>query len=614
MRSGASLEDAHEAVAKRLKALPAQPGCYIFKDEKGRVLYVGKALSLRSRVRSYFQKSSNLGARIARMVSQIRDMEWMVVDSELEALVLECTLIKQHRPPFNVRLRDDKSYPYIVVTNEPFPRVMFTRRLRKDGSRYFGPFTSAQAVRETLTLLHKVFRLIPCCKSWSGEAVQRPCLYYHMGQCLAPCAGLASRDEYERELRNVRQFLEGKQDSLLKDFRRRMERAVDSLDFEGAARLRDAMGWIEQVLERQKVVGHGQRDQDAVALVRDDQGTAVQMFYVRGGKLMGQRMFYLDGTGDRSPAEAVQEFVKQYYADAPEVPQEVLLPVEIEERAIIESWLRSKRGRAVRVEIPKRGDKLKLLELAATNAELALEQMRQQKENQAAWAEEAMQELHEKLSLPSPPWRIEGFDISNIAGSAPVASMVVFEQGQAAKDEYRRFRIRYNPESPDDFAMMREAVLRRFRAWKEGEEGFQKLPDLLVIDGGRGQLQAALQAQGEMGLTVPTIGLAKRREQIFQPGVPQPLELPLSSAGLVLLRRLRDEAHRFALSYHRKLRNKRMFGNPLDEVPGIGPKRRRLLLRAFGSLEGIRRAAVDDIAAVPTMTRALAQRVKEALE
>ncbi len=614
MRSGASIEDACEAVAQRLKALPAQPGCYLFKDEKGRVLYVGKALSLRSRVRSYFRKSSNLGSRIARMVALIRDIEWLVVDSELEALVLECNLIKQHRPPFNVRLRDDKSYPYIVVTKEPFPRVMFTRRLRKDGSRYFGPFTSAQAVRETLTLLHKVFRLIPCGKSWSGDAVQRPCLYYHMGQCLAPCAGLADRQEYEQELRSVRQFLEGKQDSLLKDLRERIERAVERLDFEAAARYRDAVASIEQVLERQKVVGQAGRDQDAVALVRDDRGTAVQLFYVRGGKLIGQRIFHLDGSGESSPAEAVQEFVKQYYADAPEVPQEVLLPVEIEERAIIESWLRSKRGRSVRVEIPKRGDKLKLLELAATNAELALEQMRQEEESQAAWAEAAMQQLQEALSLPSPPWRIEGFDISNIQGTAPVASMVVFEDAQPAKPEYRRFRIRYNPESPDDFAMMREAVLRRFKAWKDGKEGFQKLPDLLVIDGGRGQLHAALQAQSQIGLTVPTIGLAKRREQVFQPGRAEPLEMPLNAPGLVLIRRLRDEAHRFALSYHHKLRDKRMFGNPLDEVPGIGPKRRRLLLRAFGSLEAIRRASVQEVAAVPTMTTTLAQRVKEALE
>lgn len=614
MGASVSLSKAKEAVSDRLRALPTSPGCYLFKDDTGRILYVGKAINLRSRVRSYFRSSSNLGARIARMVASIRDVEWIVVDSELEALVLECNLIKKHRPPYNVRLRDDKSYPFIVITKEPFPRVLFTRRVRQDGSRYFGPFSSAQAVRETLALLHKVFRLIPCGKSWSGNAVQRPCLYYHMGQCLAPCAGLADREEYERELDAARQFLEGRQDALLRDLRARMQDAVDRLDFEAAARWRDAIASIEQVLERQKVVGPKGSDQDVVALVRDDRGTAVQMFFVRGGKLIGQRMFQLDGTTDRSPAEAVQEFVKQYYAEAPEVPHEVLLPIEIEERAIIESWLRSKRGRAVRLEIPKRGDRRRLVELAATNAELALEQLRQEEEAEAQWAEAAMQQLEQLLNLPQPPWRIEGFDVSNIQGSAPVASMVVFEQGKPAKSEYRRFRIKYNPESPDDYAMMREAVLRRFRAWKDGKEKFQRLPDLLVIDGGRGQLHAALQAQSEVGLTVPTIGLAKRREQIFLPDQRDPIELPLDAAGLVLIRRLRDEAHRFALSYHRKLRDKRLFGNPLDEVPGIGPKRRRLLLRTFGSLEAIRRAPVEEIAAVPTMTLRLAEKVKEVLE
>ncbi|RMG26514.1 MAG: excinuclease ABC subunit UvrC [Armatimonadetes bacterium] len=614
MGTSVSIAKAKEAVSERLRSLPTSPGCYLFKDETGRILYVGKAINLRSRVRSYFRASSNLGARIARMVALIRDIEWIVVDSELVALVLECNLIKRHRPPYNVRLRDDKSYPFIVITKEPFPRVMFTRRVRNDGSRYFGPFSSAQAVRETLGLLHKVFRLIPCGKSWTGDRVQRPCLYYHMGQCLAPCAGLADREEYERELQAARQFLEGKQDALLKDLKKRMQEAAERLDFEQAARWRDAVDSIEQVLERQKVVGPKGRDQDVVALVRDDRGTAVQMFFVRGGKLIGQRMFQLDGTADRSPAEAVQEFVKQYYAEAPEVPNEVLLPIDIEEHAIIESWLRSKRGQSVRLEIPKRGDRRRLVELAATNAELALEQLRQEEAAEAQWAEEAMQQLEQVLQLPRPPWRIEGFDVSNIQGSAPVASMVVFEQGKPAKAEYRRFRIKFNPESPDDFAMMREAVLRRFRAWKEGKEKFQRLPDLLVIDGGRGQLHAALHAQHEVGLTVPTIGLAKRREQIFLPERRDPIELPLDAPGLVLIRRLRDEAHRFALSYHRKLRDKRLFGNPLDEVPGIGPKRRRLLLRTFGSLEGIRRAAVDEIAAVPTMTRRLAEKVKEVLE
>lgn len=633
----------YDNVASKLKALPAQPGCYIYRDENGKVLYVGKALSLRSRVRSYFQNSTVHGNRIARMVSKIRDIEWMVTDSELEALVLECNLIKEHRPPFNVRLRDDKSYPYVVITKEPFPRVMFTRKIRKDGSKYFGPYTSAFAVRDTLGLLHKVFKLVPCGKSFTGQPVQRPCLYFHMNQCLGPCAGLANPMEYANEIQSVRLFLEGRQDKLVKELKRRMDDASANLDFETAARLRDSIGSIEAVLERQKAVAGADKNQDVIAVVKDDRGAAVQMFYVRSGKLIGQRHFYLDGASDTNPGEAVQEFVKRYYTDAPEVPREVLLPIEIAERHIVETWLRQKRGAAVSVEVPKGGEKLKLVELAATNAEMALHQMQQEQTAQEEWAASAANELQETLALPAPPHRIECYDISNIQGTAPVASMVVFEGGAPAKDEYRRFKIKYNPESPDDFAMMRETILRRLRAYIDGQEKFQKLPDLIVIDGGRGQLGAALKAMEETGITLPAIGLAKKRELIFTPtqGVlgfgfrvstvgdleapaaplpenvstsPEPIELPLNSPGLVLIRRLRDEAHRFALTYHRKVRDMRMFGSPLEEIPGIGPRRRRLLLRTFGSVAGIRRASVEEIASVPTMTELLAKRVKDALD
>jgi excinuclease ABC subunit C len=628
-----------EAVAQKLKSLPAKPGCYIYRDERGDVLYVGKALSLRSRVRTYFQKSTIHSNRIARMVSKIATLEWIVVDSELEALVLECNLIKEYRPPYNVRLRDDKSYPYVVITKEAFPRVMFTRRLRKDGSKYFGPYSGAAAVRETLGLLHKVFKLIPCGKSWSGEAVQRPCLYFHMGQCLAPCAGLADPAEYKKELESVRLFLEGKQNRLLKDMKARMEAAAKNLDFESAARFRDSILSIESVLERQKVVAGTQKDQDVIAVVKDDRGAAVQMFYVRGGKLIGQRHFYLDGASDTNPGEAVEEFVKRYYTDAPEIPREVLLPVEIEERQIVQSWLRQKRGSAVSVEVPKGGEKLKLVELAATNAELALERMQSEQAAHEEWAGRAAAELQDALELDSPPHRIECYDISNIQGTAPVGSMVVFEDGAPAKDQYRRFKIKYNPESPDDFAMMREMILRRLRAFQEGNEKFMKLPDLMVIDGGRGQLGAAIKAMREVGIRIPAIGLAKRHELIFTPyrsisGAggespcqappdhwddsasvdPEPIELPMNSPGLVLIRRLRDEAHRFAISYHRKVRDKRMFGSALDEIVGVGPRRRRLLLRTFGSVQGIRRASVEDIAGVPTLTMSLAKRIKESLE
>jgi excinuclease ABC subunit C len=603
-----------DSVAARLKSLPGEPGCYIYKDAEGAVLYVGKALSLKNRVRSYFHKSTQHSTRIARMVARVSDIEWIVTDSELEALILECNLIKEHRPPFNVRLRDDKSYPYIVITKEAFPRVLFTRKVRRDGSRYFGPYSSAFSVRETLQLMHKVFKLIPCGKSWTGDAVQRPCLYHHMGRCLAPCAGLADRAEYKRELSNVQFFLEGKSDRLLKDLSERMRHHAEALEFEHAAKLRDTIDSLELVLERQKVIAGDTKDQDVVAVVKDERGAAVQMFYVRGGKLIGQRTFYLDGAAETNPSEAVEEFVKRYYTDAPEVPSEVLLPVEIAERLIVESWLRTKKGRAVHVTVPQGGEKLKLVEMAANNAELALQQFTQEEIAKEEWGAEAAAALQDALGLPSPPERIEGYDISNIQGTAPVASMVVAEGGQAAKSEYRRFKIKYNPESPDDFAMMREVILRRLRAYKDGDPKFSKLPDLVMIDGGRGQLNAAIKAMDEVGLVLPAVGLAKKQELIFLPGNPDPIMLPLQSAGLLLLRRIRDEAHRFALSFHRKLRDKRMFGSPLDEIPGVGPRRRRLLLRAFGSVEGIRRATEHEIAAVPTMTAALARRVKEALE
>lgn len=600
-------------IGAKLARLPDKPGCYIFKDSEGKVLYVGKALSLRGRVRSYFQKSSTLSLRIAKMVEKVRDLEWIVTDGELEALILECNLIKEHRPPYNVRLRDDKSYPYIVITKEKFPRVLFTRRLLRDGSRYFGPYSSAFAVRDTLQLLHKVFKLIPCGKSWSGEPVQRPCLYYHMGRCMAPCAGLANPEEYRKELSNVTLFLEGRSDRLITELKKEMSEASEKLDFERAAHLRDTIESIERVMERQKVIASEQKDQDVIALVKDERGAAVQMFYIRGGKLIGQRHFYLDGAVESSPSESVQEFVKRYYTDAPEVPKEVLLPVEIEEKYIVETWLRQKRGNAVKVTIPKGGDKLKLIEMAANNAELALAHMAEEQEAKETWAAQAAAELQETFALPTPVWRIEGFDISNVQGTAPVASMVVFEGGQPVKSEYRRFNIRYNPGEPDDFAMMRETILRRFRRYKEGDTKFSKLPDLIVIDGGKGQLNAALKALGELGMVLPIVGLAKKLELLYVPDKHEPIELPLNSPALVLLRRLRDEAHRFALTFHRKLRNKQLFRSPLDEIPGVGPRRKRMLLRSFGSVEAIRKASIEEISAVPTMTRRLALVVKESL-
>jgi excinuclease ABC subunit C len=626
-----------DLLQKKLGDLPAEPGCYIYRDESAAILYVGKAINLRNRVRSYFQASTKHGSRIERMVGKIRDIEWISVTTELEALVLECNLIKEHRPPYNVRLRDDKSYPYIVITKEAFPRVLFTRRLRKDGAKYFGPYTNSYAVRDTLKLLHKNFPLIPCGKSWTGNRDQRPCLYYHMNQCLAPCAGLAKIEDYRVILGKVERFLQGKEDDLLVELQAEMNEAAEALDFENAARIRDQIIAVHKVQERQKVMSQDQEDRDVVAVVKDDRGAAVQILYIRHGKLIGQRQFILDGSSETSPGEAVQEFVKQYYSDSIDVPKEILLPVEIAERDIVQTWLRQKRGSAVTIAVPQGGEGLKLVDLAAQNAEHALSSFRKEIEQKEAWVEDALTSLQDALDLPEPPTRIEGYDISNIQGTAPVGSMVVVENGEAANAEYRRFKVRYHPESPNDFAMMHEVITRRLRAYLDNDPKFSKLPDLIMIDGGRGQLAAALKARDQLGLTVPMVGLAKKLELIVYPtkvrdvelsdqGLDRygsygydegresgydfkDIELPLHSPGLLLLRRLRDEAHRFAISFHRKLRDKRANGSVLDEIPGVGPRRRRMLLRSFGSIDAIRRATPEELAAVPTMTLAIAKKV-----
>jgi len=521
-------------LAETLKRLPPKPGCYLYRDGEGNVLYVGKAVNLKNRVRSYFQPSTKHGLRIARLVRKVQTIETLVVDSELEALVLECNLIKEHRPPYNVRLRDDKSYPYIVVTKEPFPRVLFTRKVRQDGSKYFGPYTSAFQVRDTLDLLHKVFPLIPCGKSWSGKAEQKPCLYYHLGRCLAPCAGLSQRDEYAKVVSRVERFLHGREDTILEDLKQEMAEAAENLRFEDAAKIRDQVAALESVLSKQKVLTHDRNDQDVVAVVKDERGAAIQMLYIRNGKLIGQRQFMLDGAGDVPPGEAVQQFLKQYYANAPEVPREVLLPVEIEERNIVQQWLRQQRGAAVTVEVPQGGEKLRLVEMAATNAEMALQTFSLELAQKEAWSDDAMAQLQEAVGLPSPPLRVEGYDISNIQGMAPVGSMVVTVNGEAAKSEYRRFKIRYHPESPNDFAMMHEVITRRLRAYLDGDEKFANLPDLIMIDGGKGQLAAALKARDDLGLTVPMVGLAKRLELLYVPVAAFPLPtspLPQGEGG-----------------------------------------------------------------------------------
>ncbi|MFN7016716.1 MAG: excinuclease ABC subunit UvrC, partial [Fimbriimonadales bacterium] len=544
----------------------------------------------------------------------IADLEWIVTDTELEALILECNLIKKYRPPYNVLMRDDKSYPYLCLTvREKYPRLLVTRRVRQDGNRYFGPFANSSAVWGVHQLLHRTFPLIPCGKVWDGEPKQRPCLYYHMGRCLAPCAGRANPDEYRQIVQQVALFLEGKGDDLIEQLTAQMEQAAENLEFERAAKLRDQIHALQEVLQRQKVVQPDGVNEDVIALVKDERGACVQMFFIRNGKLLGQRTFFLTEGAEENPNAIMNEFLKQYYQDAPEVPDKILLPYEITEAQIIAQWLRQKRGRGVEIRVPHRGEDAQLLEMAAHNAELALQSLRQELELQSEWLESAIMELQEALNLPHPPKRIEAFDISNIQGIAPVGSMVVFEDGQPKKSDYRRFRIKWHPESPDDFAMMQEVITRRLREALSGDEKWRKLPDLMLIDGGKGQLNAALEAIHALGFEIPAVGLAKRHELIILPNVDEPLELPRHSKALHLLQRIRDEAHRFALSYHRKLRDQRAVKSPLDEIPGVGPRRKRMLLRLFGSVDRIREASLEELASVPTMTRKLAQQVLDYL-
>jgi excinuclease ABC subunit C len=654
-----SFEERTAKVQERLKLVPKKPGCYIYRDEKEEVLYVGKAIDLRNRVRSYFRKSAKHGNRIARLVYKVADIEWIVVDSELEALVLECNLIKEHRPPYNVRLRDDKSYPFIIITKEAFPRLLFARNPKKKTSKAFGPYTSAFTVRETISLLHKVFPLIPCGKSWSGVDQQRPCLYYHMNQCLAPCAGLAKKSEYKQVIKQVEDFLKGREDAVIEQLEKDMEKASASLDFERAALIRDRIQALRTVQEKQNVLSEDGQDRDVLAVVKDDRGAAIQMLYVRGGRLIGQRSFVLDGSSEAAPTEAVQEFVKQYYSSQPELPKEILLPVEIEERKIVQQWLKQRKGAAVKINVPQGGEGLRLVDLAAQNAEQALKTFQLEMEQKERWAEQSGDELAEAIGLPAPAIHIEGYDISNIQGTAPVGSMVVFKEGQPSKDDYRRFRIKFHPEDPNDFAMMHELISRRLRRHLDGDPKFAQLPDLIMIDGGKGQLASALKARDSLGLTVPMVGLAKKFELIHVPelnleeaerlrtdlkpgeemlsdlstavkrgakydptterqkGLPytyREVALPLNSPGLMLLKRLRDEAHRFAITFHRKVRAKRAHGSILDEIPGIGPKKKRLLLRTFGSIEAIRRAPVEEIGAVPTLTLRQAEQIREFLK
>lgn len=600
-------------VEEKLATLPAKPGCYLHKDKTGKVIYVGKAINLRNRVRSYFQASANHTPKIRKLVSNVADIEFLVTDTELEALVLECSLIKKHQPYYNVRLRDDKQYPYLCLTaSEPFPRLLLVRRVRQDRNLYFGPYPNSRSVHATMELVNRIFPLVSCGKVYDGRPVQKPCLYHHMGQCLAPCAGLADKAEYSAAVKDVEAFLNGRQEQIIRKLRAEMEAAAENQEFERAARLRDRLRGVEEVLQRQKVITTELIDQDVIAVVEDESGVSgacVQMFFIRGGKLIGQNHFLVEGTGDETQNNVVQEFVKQYYQSANFIPTEILLPCDMDEIAIVQSWLRQKKGKKVEVQVPIRGDKKKLVDMATENATHALEQIKAEIRAKLGNTERALQELGEALGLEGPPARIECFDISNTQGENQVASMVVCEKGLMNKQEYRRFKIKRDDAIPNDFASMQEVLTRRLLEAKSGNAKFSKMPDLLIVDGGRGQVSSAVAAMEAAGITVPLAGLAKQYEHLFLPNERDPVILSRTSQALYLVQRIRDEAHRFANTYQAQVRGKKATKSVLDDIPGIGAKRRRALQLYFGAISKMRAATLAELALAPGMSLKLAETV-----
>jgi excinuclease ABC subunit C len=610
-----------------LKSLPTKPGVYIYKNAAGKVIYVGKAVNLRSRVRSYFHESSQHVPKTRSLVKEIADLEFIVAGSELEALLLENTLIKKHQPRFNVRLKDDKRYPYIKVHwQDPFPRVTTTRQVLEDGARYFGPYTDAQAAYQTLDLVRRIFPYLTCTRVITGHD-ERACLYYHIGRCSAPCIGAVNQAEYRAIIQGLCDFLSGHTAPVVADLQRRMQAASEALDFEKAALIRDQLQDIEHVVEKQKVMGTDMTDQDIIAFARDNSDTCVQVFFIRAGRLIGREYFLLDGAAGEDDRAVLSSFVKQFYDQVTTVPPEILLPQDVDEALIIRDWLRGKRGADVTLKVPRRGQKRELVKMAAENAAETLTHLRAQWQADEAKQSEALAELQQALNLPKPPARVECFDVSTLQGTHTVTSMVVFVKGVPRKSDYRRFKIQ-GVKGQDDFASMQEALRRRFKRMQDAGYQLQSdpgkkdeynawslLPDLLVVDGGKGQLNAALQVLDEFELrdAVPIVGLAKREEEIFLPGQSESVLLPRNSQGLFLMQRIRDEAHRFAVEYHRKLRDQRGLASQLDQVPGVGPRRRQALLKTFGSLEAIRAASVDELAAVPGMTRNAAEQVKSTL-
>ena len=595
---GEKLERLQELTAQ-VALLPEKPGVYLMRDAAGKIIYVGKAVNLKNRVRSYFQQRG-LSPKTEALVARIVTFETIVTASEMEALILECNLIKKHRPRYNISLRDDKSYPFVKVTwNEEYPRVYATRRVEKDGAKYYGPYASAGAMHETLALLKRLFPLRSC----RSMDARRPCLEFHINRCMAPCAGLVDAATYREMVKTVCLFLEGRSADVEKDLKRRMLAASDELKFELAGRLRDQLAAVRNVTEKQNIVT-GAGDQDVLGLARMGGQSCVQVFFVRSGKMVGRDRFMLSGGETESDGEILAAFVKQYYNESSFIPREILTPAALPETDLLTAWLTQRKAGAVHLLTPQRGTKRELVLLAGENATEALRQRSEREEAREGKRSAAVQELAERLELDILPQRIECFDISHIQGAETVASMVVFTDGEPDKSEYRRFRLKTVEGSPDDFASMQEVTLRRYRDAKE------PLPDLIVIDGGKGQLSSALEVIRGVGLAeIPVIGLAKEFEHIFRENISEPLVLPRHSEALRLVQQIRDEAHRFAVGYHRKLRAKRNLVSVLDHIRGIGAKRRQALWKHFGTIGRIRAASEEELASAPGMNITAAQAV-----
>jgi excinuclease ABC subunit C len=607
-----------------LAKLPDKPGVYLMKDARGDVIYVGKAQSLRNRVRSYWQKQALGGEihRIRSVIDRVADVEVTQTDSVSEALLLEANLIKRYRPRFNVRLKDDKSYPYIKITlADDFPRIERTRKLVNDGSRYFGPYASASSVDESMNLVRRLFPFRTCTIDIKDgvRALQRPCLLYHIKRCQGPCITAIGADAYRADIAQVELFLEGRQETLVKALDVEMTAAAERTEYERAAALRDKIRAIERTMESQKMAAFARTELDLLGLARQDNQAAIQLFVIRDGKMIGRDVFLLDAAREATDDEVLSSFLEQYYSRAGSVPREVYLPTTIGEAAVLETFLADRRGGPVHLRIPQRGEKRELMVLATRNAgeTLAREQARWLADQGKTLA--ALEELAEALGLPGPPLRIECYDISNFQGSESVGSMVVFEDGKPRSGEYRRFRIK-TVTGANDFASHQEVLRRRFRSVRAGEEGVEEarrwaMPDLVIVDGGKGQVSAAKEVLDELGLhDMPLAGLAKEREELFLPDRSEPVVLPATSPALYLVQRLRDEAHRFAITYHRDLRARRSVRSAFDDLPGVGPKRKRELLKVFGSIKRVRDAQVEQIAAVPGIGPALAARIKATLD